>query len=212
MKGITAILFDIDGTLLDTREFIIQATEHALKSCGYPIPDRTTISRTVGEPFPKYYYILAGADANTDKLIKAHRDFQVNNFSLSIPFPVSVEVLRKLKHKGYKLAAITTRHKNTSHPTLINSGIFDLFDAIITTDLVKETKPNPTPLFKALEILKEKPEHAVLIGDSHFDIEAGKNAGTKTIRVTYGFHKDNLHNPEPDYFVDDLKDLFNIIK
>ena len=87
-----------------------------------------------------------------------------------------------------------------------------MFDAIITTDLVKETKPNPTPLFKALEILKEKPEHAVMIGDSHFDIEAGKNAGTKTIRVTYGFHKDNLHNPEPDYFVDDLKDLFNIIK
>ena len=212
MKGITTLLFDIDGTVLNTEEFILKATEHSLATLGYSVPDRSVIKKVVGMPFPDYYFMLAGINADADKLIEAHRNFQFKNFSLSVPFTNSVKVLKKLKEKGYKLAAITTRHKNSSHRTLIQAGVFDLFDTIITTDLVKETKPDPTPLLKALEILKEIPSHAVMIGDSHFDIQAGKNAGTKTIRATYGFHKDNLHNPRPDYFIDDIKDLLDIIK
>lgn len=212
MDNIKAVLFDIDGTLLDTREFIIQATEHALQMCGYPVVDRETISKTVGEPFPKYYHLLAGDKADTNELINFHRDFQFENLPLSIPFKNSIYVLKKLIQRGYKLAAVTTRHSNTSHLTLKGSGIFDMFNAVITIDMVPETKPDPIPLFRALDILQEKPEQAVMIGDSHLDIQAGKNAGTRTIRATYGFHKDNLHNPEPDFFINDIEELLDILK
>jgi len=212
VKDITTILFDIDGTILDTREFIFQATEHALKTCGYPVPDRGAISSVVGIAFPEFYHILAGKDADMDKLVEAHRGFQLNNFGLSTPFSGSVEVLKKLKEKGYKIAAVTSRHKHTSHPTLIQSGIFDMFGAVITTDMIKETKPSPAPLLKALEILKETPDKAIMVGDSHLDVEAGKNAGTRTVRVTYGFHKDNLHMPKPDFFIDDINDLLKLLE
>ncbi len=211
MKGITTLLFDIDGTVLDTTEFILQATEHALKVCGYSVPDRSVICSTVGKSFPGYYLDLAGDDADTDKLITTHRDFQLEHFDLSIPFKNTVEVLKELKARGYKLAAVTTRHKHTSHPTLIKAGIFDLFSVIITTDLVKKTKPDPAPLLMAMEYLKETPDKAVMIGDSHLDIQAGKNAGTKTIRAVYGFHAESLHDPEPDFVIEDIKDLLKLL-
>src|SRR3989338_1783999 len=207
MKGITTLLFDVDGTLLESTEFIIQATEHALSVKGLSVPDRTTISKNVGASFPDYYFSLTGTHEHTNELIEIHRTFQYSNYHLAKPFPNTVSTLKYLKNKGYKMATITTRSKKTSHQTLINAGIFDLFDVIISGEDAAALKPDPAPLFKALEHIKEKPEHAVMIGDSYQDIQAGKNAGTKTIRATYGFHQDNIHEPEPDLFLEDIKDL-----
>jgi pyrophosphatase PpaX len=211
MKGITTILFDIDGTVLDTSEFILQATEYALSSLGYPVPDRSVIKKEVGIPFPQYYIDLCGSDEHIDKLIEKHREFQYSNYNLSKLFPNALSTLTYLKKKGYKLGAVTTRSNKTSHQTLVNAGIFDLFDIVISFEDAKKLKPNPDPLLKALENMNETPEKAVMIGDSHLDIEAGKNAGTKTIRAAYGFHKDNLHNPEPDFIVEDIGDLLKIL-
>jgi pyrophosphatase PpaX len=211
MEGITTILFDIDGTVLDTREFIIRATEHALSSLGYRVPERSIIESTVGMPFPDYYHILAGPDADADKLIEAHRNFQYSNFNLARLFPKTIEVLNYLKNKNYKLGAVTTRSKTTINQNLIDTKIFDLFDTVVSFEDTKKLKPNPEPLLKALGKLNETPEKAVMIGDSHLDIEAGKNAGTKTIRAAYGFHSDNLHNPEPNFIIDDIGDLLKIL-
>ncbi len=211
MEGVTTILFDIDGTILDTREFIIKAAEHALLTLGYKIPERSVIASSVGKAFPDFYFSLTGSNEDTDKLVEIHRAFQVGNLHLSKPYPNTLETLSYLKRKNYKIAAVTTRSNITSHRTLTDAGILDFFDVIISGEDAKELKPNPAPLFKALERLGEIPEKAIMIGDSHLDIEAGKNARTKTIRATYGFHQDNMHNPEPDYFIDDIKDLIKIL-
>ncbi len=211
MDGITTILFDIDGTVLDTSEFILQATEYALAALGYPVPDRSVIRKEVGIPFPQYYIDLCGSAENVEELILKHREFQYSNYNLSKLFPNALETLNSLKKKGYKLAAVTTRSNKTSHQTLVDAGIFDLFDIIISFEDAKKLKPNPEPLLKALENLNETPDKAVMIGDSHLDIEAGKNAGTKTIRAAYGFHKDNLHNPDPDFIIEDIGELLKIL-
>ena len=179
MKNINTLLFDVDGTILDTREFILQATEYALSTLGYTVPNRKTIASNVGRPFPDYYFSLSGSKKDIDKLIETHRDFQYKNYNLVVPFTRAVETLKELKEKGYKIAAITTRSKKTAHQTLINSGIYELFDVIICGEDAKELKPNPAPLFRALELLERNPESSIMIGDSHLDIEAGKNAGTK---------------------------------
>ncbi|MDO8430629.1 MAG: HAD-IIIA family hydrolase [Candidatus Taylorbacteria bacterium] len=211
MKDITTLLFDIDGTILDTREFILQATEYALSGLGFPVPERSVITKFVGIPFPGYYLKLGASLEDTDKLVEKHREFQYSNFNLAILFPNAIETLKILKEKGYKLAAVTSRSKKTSHQTLVDAGIFDLFDIVISFEDAKELKPHPAPLLKALEHLKEMPKNAVMIGDSNLDIEAGKNAGTKTIRATYGFHSDNLRNPEPDFFIKDIKELLDLL-
>lgn len=211
MEGITTILFDVDGTILDTREFIIKATEYALLKLGYKVPEYSIIASNIGKAFPDFYFSLTGSNKDTEKLIEIHRAFQFDNYHLSKPFPNAIETLKKLKKKGYKFAAVTTRSNKTSHQTLLNADIFDLFDVIISNEDTKELKPSPAPLLMALKHMKEIPERAVMIGDSHLDIEAGENARAKTIRAAYGFHKDNLHNPEPDFIIDDIKELLKIL-
>ncbi|MBI4268631.1 HAD-IA family hydrolase [Candidatus Uhrbacteria bacterium] len=211
MDGITTILFDIDGTILDTREFILAATEHALAAFGYAIPERSVIQKSVGKPFPEFYFSLTGTHEHTDALMEAHRAFQAAHYHLSVIFPNALETVTMLKERGYAMAAVTTRSRRTSLQTLKNAGIFDFFDVVISGEDAKELKPHPAPLFAALKNLQAVPEAAVMVGDSHFDIEAGKNAGTKTIRATYGFHADNLFEPEPDFFIDDIKDLLELL-
>src|SRR3989344_6081114 len=182
MQGITTLLFDVDGTILDTREFIIQATIHALSTLGYPVPERSVIAQNVGKIFPEYYGTLAGSTEKLKELIDEHRNFQYSNFNLSVSFPNTVSTLKTLKDKGYKMAAVTTRSRKTSEQPMRDAGVFDFFDTIITGEEVQEAKPHPEPLLKALQNLNELPERAVMIGDSHLDVEAGKNAGTKMVR------------------------------
>ena len=117
MDKITTLLFDIDGTLLDASEFILQATEHALLTLGYAVPERSVIAKNVGKSFPDYYFALTGLNKDTEKLIDAHRAFQYSNFNLAKLFPNTLETLKILKGKEYKLAAVTTRSKKTSHQT-----------------------------------------------------------------------------------------------
>ncbi|MES3032049.1 MAG: HAD-IA family hydrolase [Patescibacteria group bacterium] len=211
MKGITTILFDIDGTILDTRDFILNATEHALSSLGKPIPDRAVMAKHVGKAFEEYYASLVGPGDHVKDLMKLHHDFQLSNLDLAKLFEGTLETLKVLHEKGYKIAAVTSRSKQTSSQTLADCGILDFFDTVISKEDTKDLKPNPAPLFLALGRLGEQPENAVMIGDSHFDIEAGKNAGIKTIRATYGFHADNLHDPEPDFFINDITELLKIL-
>jgi pyrophosphatase PpaX len=211
MKGITTLLFDIDGTVLDTKEFILQATEFALRALGHNVPERDFISKIVGTPFPQYYLDLGGSIEHAPKLVELHRLFQFENFHLSKPFNNTVETLLALKNKKYKIAAVTTRSKKTSIQTIMNAGLLDVFDTIVSFEDTGGKKPDPAPLFQALEILGETADRAVMIGDSHLDIQAGKNAGVKTIRATYGFHQDKLDEPKPDFTIDDIKDLLKLL-
>ena len=204
-----ALLFYIDGTVLDTRELIIQATEHALSSCGYPVPERLHTAREVGKPIEEFYRNLSGF-ADVDPFITPHRAFGYSNLNLSVPFPNSVKTLSALQERGFKIGAVTSR-SHTSVETLKRAGAADFFGVVISPDDTPVHKPEPTPLFMALKVLGERPGEAVMIGDSDLDVQAGKNAGMKTIRARYGFHSDNLHNPEPDAIIGDISELLNLL-
>ena len=98
MDKITTLIFDIDGTILDTQEFIFQATEHALATLGYPVPERSVIAKNVGKSFPEYYFSLTNSKKDIDKLIDIHRAFQYLNINLAKLFPNAFETLKTLKN------------------------------------------------------------------------------------------------------------------
>ena len=127
MNKINTLLFDLDGTLLDTRDFIIQATQHALLTHGYPVPEQSIISKLVGKPFNEYYRELTGLDDST-VLQTTHRAFQLTNLHLSVLFPQTLHTLETLHNRGYKMAVITTRSKITSLETLRNLRSLRLTD------------------------------------------------------------------------------------
>ncbi len=188
MKGVRALLLDVDGTVLDTREFILQAAEHALHANGYDPVSRERIAQAVGLSFDDFYYhILGRRDVDVLPLQSSHRVFQLERLDLSSPFPNSLKTLTELKSRGYKLAAITNRRRSTLLPTLEKDGLVSLFDEIIAADDAPEIKPSPTQLIMALERFQMVPEEAVMIGDTDIDIAAGKAAEVRTIRVWYGF-------------------------
>ncbi len=210
LHDIRAVLFDIDGTLLDTFEFIYGAFEFALDRHGIqPLP-REEISRLMGGPLEEVYAVMV-PNGNAKTLAESHRTFQSENLRLATLFPATIEVLESLKHRGMKIAAITTRSIRTSVRSLEETGIAPYFDLIISGEDVEFVKPHPEPLLKAIKSLAVKPEEAVMVGDTHADITAGKNAGVKTVAALYGFGGELLLELKPDYAIRDLRKLLDIV-
>jgi len=210
LSGIHAVLFDIDGTLLDTFDFIYGAFEHTYKVHGIPPLSRNEISHLMGGPLPEVYATMAPGHDPT-ALTETHRQFQENNLHLAKLFPDTVKVLDALQERGLKLAAITTRSIRTSVLSLEENGIARYFDLVVSAEDVARHKPDPEPIVKAIEALNIMPSEAIMVGDTTADIMAGKNAGTKTVAALYGFGGKQLLALHPDHQIMELKELLSIV-
>jgi pyrophosphatase PpaX len=204
-----AVLFDVDGTLLDTTEFIYQGFEHALRTHGYPARSRADFARVMGWTLSAGYLELApGCD---DALLcRTHRAFQTRNLHLARPYPDAAAVLGALRDAGLRLAAITTRSRYTSTDTLVLAGLAEYLDPVLSFEDVANIKPHPEPLLLALDRLGVPPESALMVGDTDADILAGRAAGVRTVGVTYGFHGSGVAAHTPDLVIDALLELLPI--
>lgn len=205
-----AVLFDLDGTLIDTTEFIFQAYEHSLSTHGFEVIKREKLSPHIGRGLHVIYSEIApGGDV--EALIKTHINFQDERMHLVKSFPDIAEVLKKIKALGIKIGIVTSRLKNT--PGALERGGLDakLFDVIITADDVKNLKPNPEGVLKALNKLKVKASEAILVGDAQVDIQMGKNAKVKTVGVTFGFGGKGIKKSKPDFVIDNIEELLSIL-
>lgn len=207
-----AILFDIDRTLLDTEQFIFQAFIHTVRNHNLPPITTGELNHLMGRSLETCYEQLA-PNHNSAELAETHRAFQDKNLHLAIPFPHTIETLKKIKKAGIKTAAVTTRSRRNSEKTLELSGLMPFIDTVISKEdvLQNELKPHPRPILLALERLHVLPEHALMIGDAKEDVEAGKRAGTKTIGVTYGSVGKKIKDSNPDYIIDSIKELIPLI-
>lgn len=207
---IRAVLFDVDGTLLDTRELILQATERTLSKFGFPAPAREEIAPLVGVTLENFYKIITKKE-DVKHFCDSHVDFQVHNLNLVKPFTGVLETLKTIKEKGLKQAAVTSRRKITSVSLLQMNGLAEFFDLIVSEEDTKNNKPHPEPLLFALNKLRVLPVDSLMVGDSNQDILAGKSAGVKTIAVTYGFKGRGIVDSDPDYLIDNIADMLTIV-
>ena len=208
-KKFDAVLFDIDGTLLDTKELIFQAFYHTLLKCNISMTREQAFSFP-GMKLAEYYKFFA-PDFDTEELSAEHRKFQDKNLHLTKIFPNVSETLDQLFKAGFKKAAVTNRGGGSVTPTLELTNILHYFSAIVTVDDVVNPKPHPEPIVKALALLNVKPHRAIMIGDTEVDIIAGREAGVQTIGVSYGFHGRRIAESKPDFIVRDIKDILSII-
>ncbi|MEX1997996.1 MAG: HAD-IA family hydrolase [Candidatus Andersenbacteria bacterium] len=207
---IAAVLFDVDGTLLDAREFIFQAFEHVFTMHHLPAVARQQLALISGKPLEECYRLLA-PQLDTALLCQEHRMFQEQHFNLLQPFPHTVVTLQQLQARGIATAAITNR-RQSGVQSLAHTGVLDYLTVVITGDDVTKLKPDPEGLFKALEVLQVAPTAAAMVGDTDADILAGKRAGIKTIGVTYGFFAAaDLQAAAPDVVVDDIADIIAVV-
>src|SRR3990167_5685323 len=121
---IKAVLFDLDGTLLDTTEFVLQAYEHVLHNHKLPTKPRAIVSSLIGKHIKECYQILTGLE-KVEHLIASHFDFQDRHYHLATPYEDTLYTLERLKKNGIKQAVITTRYGPSVVETLKRSQIFD---------------------------------------------------------------------------------------
>ena len=200
------VLLDVDGTLLDTTEFILQAFEHVGGRYGLDLPGREAITGHVGRALDEIYAEHAPGQP-TDDLVEAHRSFQHANLHLSRPYDGAVEALAELRASGYRLAAITNRSRRTSVVTLERAGMAEFFEVILSAEDSPALKPDPAPLRLALERMSAAKERAVMVGDTPADILAGQALGIPTIAALYGFHGEDVRKHAPAAVIGSISEL-----
>jgi pyrophosphatase PpaX len=135
-----------------------------------------------------------------------------NHDALVKEFVGVMETIETLKKKGYKLAIVTTKREDVAFKGLRLMKLDSFFDVMIAYDHVKKVKPDPEPIFLALEKLDSKPEETLMVGDNFHDVLAGKNAGTKTAGVSWTIKgRDYLAKYDPDYMLENMTDLLTIL-
>ncbi len=211
MHPFRAALFDIDGTVQDTSEFIFCAFEYVFERYKCTTGTRDALRPLIGLPLQEIYARFLPGIA-IDELRDMHNGFQSSNLNLIAQYDGIEDVLKAFTESGISIAAVSSRKRESLEESLTHSGIIHYFDTIIGPYDTPHHKPHPAPALLALERLSAQPAEAIMIGDSYIDIETGKNAGTQTMRVTYGFNQEKIHEPKPDYIAHAPKEILQCIK
>lgn len=187
MSMLKLVIFDVDGTLVDTDEVILATWKELIrlyKPSNYFLDD--DIIRTFSGPPLRDSIKRVFPEMDQEFIFNEYNRITPGLYKSNIrTFSNVAETLNKLKNEGYRLAILTNKDSKMSRYTLELAGIdIDLFDEIITADDVKTLKPNPEGLQKILNKLNIKNTEAISVGDTEFDYYCGMNAGVKTIMMT----------------------------
>lgn len=206
-----AILFDLDGTLINTNDLIVHTYKHILKThLDIEVEDGEIIS-TFGEPLKDVLerYGKDKAEEMFNHYIEYNRTI---HDELTKSIDGVEEGLKLLKEMGIKIGVVTSKRREGALRGLKLFNLEKYMDIIITPEDTKNHKPHGEPVLKACQMLKVLPEEALMVGDSHNDILCGQNAGAKTCLVRYtALCVDEMLKHNPDYVVDSIVDIYNIV-
>ncbi|WP_442602054.1 pyrophosphatase PpaX [Paenibacillus sp. KN14-4R] len=209
---IKAMLFDLDGTILDTNELIIRSFLHALEG-KTPIPyTRELLIPHMGRPLYEQMRYFTEQD-EVEEIVSSYRTFNiVNHDDFVTAFPHVEETLAALKEAGVLIGIVTSKVRMTTEMGLKLCGLDKYVDTVITVDDVEQAKPHPEGILLALRNLGLEGEtEAVMVGDSHYDIESGQRAGLKTVAVNWSLKgTEYLKKYHPTYIIDDMRELLPI--
>jgi HAD superfamily hydrolase (TIGR01509 family) len=206
---IKGIIFDIDGTLLDSNDAHAKAWQEACKRHGFEV-DYETIRNAIGMGSDQLLPAVCGVDSES-KMGKALSDakgeiFEAKYLENLVPFPNARELAETLANRGLRIAVASSAGKEELSVFLRRIGIASLLESKTSADDIENSKPAPDVVLAALDKLSLAPDEAIMIGDTPFDIAAAEKAGVATIAVRSGGWKDrDLRGASAIY--DDASDL-----
>lgn len=208
----SVVLFDLDGTVINTNDLIVASFQHVLKEhVGLDVPAET-IYRHFGEPLPTS--LARYCPERALELTDLYRVFNLaNHDELVKQFDGVREVLERLRGAGVKLGIVTSKRHDVALRGLRVCGFEHYFDTLVGMDETRRHKPEPEPIFLALERLGEAPgPHVLMVGDSTFDILCGRNAGVQTAAVGWSMiGRQELASAEPHIWVEQPQDLVELV-
>lgn len=208
--NIRTILFDLDGTLIDTNELIIDSFLHTFNTFGLHY-SRNEVIAFNGPPLLETFGEIANDKAY--EMLETYREHNIKNHDAYVKaFPHVVETIQLLYANNIKLGIVTTKMRDTAKRGLVITGLAPFFDVIVALDDVTEAKPHPEPVIRGMEALGGEPETTLMVGDNYHDIEAGKNANVQTAGVAWSLKgKTFLQQFAPTYMLEDIRDLLKIL-
>jgi pyrophosphatase PpaX len=204
-----AVLFDLDGTLIDSIELIINSARHAFRDRSGHIPDDAEWRSLIGMPLEASFRRYASTDADVAALLAKYREYQLANHDRLVRcYDEVVETVDFIRAAGHPVAIVTSKTTTMTKRGLDVSGLGAHFDTIIGCDVCERHKPDPQPVEIALERLGYAPGDAVFVGDSVYDMLAGNAAGVTTIAALWGpFTREDLAASQPAHYLKRIGDL-----
>ena len=206
-----AVLFDLDGTLADTVELILRSYRRTMRThLGEAPPDERWLS-TMGTPLVVQLEDFARDAEEAAHMLETYVTFQRRLHDEMVePYPGAVDVVRDLRKLGTRLAVVTSKRTRVAERTLACCGLSGVFDVLVGADDVACPKPHPEPVQRALEglSLSDRAAAVLFVGDSPFDLRAGRCAGTRTGAAMWGpFGKGAIEAERPDFYLAEPSDI-----
>ena len=208
-----AVLFDLDGTLIDSIGLILGSMRYAFVACDAPPPTDAEWLTGVGTPLATMFRRYAVDEAEVERYIGAYRVHQLANHDRMVRcYDDVAETLSRLREGGHPLAVVTSKSDALARRGLDHTGLGEFFATIVGVDVCTRHKPHPEPVLIALHRLGYEPRDAVFVGDSVHDIAAGNAAGVQTIAALWGpFSREELAPSEPTHFLERIASLPQLV-
>ena len=213
---IKLIIFDLDGTLVNSIKDITAGVNHALDLNGTDRLSTLSVSQMVGYGVPMLIHnaikkaSLQHCRFDKDCIEKYLEYYSEHMYDFTTLYPGVFRAISPLL-KYHKMAVISNKSQDFTNRILHHFNLWMSMDAVVGGDSLPEKKPSPVPCLHILDKLKIKPEEALLVGDTETDIKCGKSAGVKTVAAIYGYGKPGFQW-EADYIISDITQLPKIIK
>jgi pyrophosphatase PpaX len=204
------VLFDLDGTLIDSGSIILASFKHATRTVlEREIPDAELAAIVGGSNI--YDQMRAIDELQAEELVRVYREHNAPLHDDLEAFEGIERVLAELKSQGRRLGIVTAKRRKTVELAFAVLPLEPYFDVVVTADMTERHKPDPEPVLAALERLGARPEATAFVGDSPFDVGAGKAAGVFTVAVAWG----NIHPVESlagaDAIVESPEQLLDVL-
>jgi pyrophosphatase PpaX len=183
----SAVLFDLDGTLVDSIELIVAAAMNAFASRPGPSPTEAQIRNTIGRPLPTTFGPWLVDENDLPFLISKYREYQLEHHDrLTNAYDGIVDAVAALDAAGCRMGIVTSKVGFMAERALVHTGLAQYMKCIVASDSTARHKPEPEPVLLALEILGVMPDEAVFVGDSPYDMQSGRAAGVHAVGVAWG--------------------------
>lgn len=212
MHPIDTILFDLDGTLIDSSEGVVCSFNYVFRRIGVPLPDPSEIKATIGYPLDESFRRFTDHDPD-----ECYRLFQEKAVEVLIPSAVLLpgveDTVRRLFEHGYRLGVATTKNRNHLVGILDHLNIARYFQDVSGGDEVKNVKPDPEILLLTLRKLDRPANTSAYVGDTVLDIRAARDARMTAISVLGGTSsREEIENEAPDVVLDDIRKLIDMFE
>lgn len=217
--SIKLVIFDLDGTLIDSRLDLVHSVNAALRHIDRPeLPD-DVIASYVGDGAPILIQRALGAEAANESLVRKglefflsyYREHKLDHTTVYPGIPQALATVRSSRNGVARTLAVLTNKPVIPSRAIVDAlGLGQFFSQVYGGNSFVTKKPDPEGARKLLQEYEVKPEQAAIVGDSHVDVQTGRNAGLWTIGVTYGFAPQTLQAQCPDVLVDGADELASV--